>query len=180
MRQECREYIRDYTVFDLETTGISTRKAAVIELSAVRVRSGEITGTFSELVNPGRPIPPAGTAIHHITDDMVAGKPCLKEVLERFLEFAGEDVLVGHNITGFDLKILDRDCRRFFGRTMENDYIDTVWMARKCFPDWKRRRLVDLAEYYGLETEGAHRALFDCIMNQKVYECMRNEPGLQN
>ena len=54
-------------------------------------------------------------------------------------------------------------------------YIDTLRLARKVFPDWKHRRLSDLAEYYGISTEGAHRALADCRMNQKIFEYLGKE-----
>ncbi len=168
-------YTPDYVLFDLETTGISCMTDEVVEISAVKVRNGEVTDEFNELVNPGRPIPYAASRVNHITDQMVEDAPQFPQVLEQFLAFAENDVLVGHNIGSFDMQFLYRDCERYLGQVLANDYIDTLSLAKTVFPSWRHRRLSDLAEYYGISTVGAHRALADCRMNQKVYENLGKE-----
>lgn len=173
-KQVCR-HVSDYVLFDLETTGISTNYDEIIEISAVKVRNGEIVEEFDELVNPGRSIPIQATMVNNITNAMVAKAPSFQEILPRFLEFAGDDVLVGHNIGKFDLMFIYRDCERMLGALPDNDYIDTLQLATLIFPDWKHRKLGDLAEFYSISTEGAHRALNDCVMNQKVFEMLGKE-----
>ncbi len=169
------EYIEDYVVFDLETTGVSPYNDEVIEISAVKARKGKVVEEFSELVNPKRTIPFAASRVNNITDDMVLDAPFFDEVLEHFLEFVGEDVLVGHNIQSFDMKFIYRDCERYFHQLITNDYVDTLILAKRCFPEWRHRRLGDLADYYGISTQGAHRALADCRMNQRVFELLGKE-----
>lgn len=169
------EYVKDYILFDLETTGMFSPSNEVIEISAVKVRNGKVVAEFSELVNPGRSIPFEATQVNNITDAMVANAPRFEEVLARFVDFIGDDILVGHNIHSFDMKFMYRDCEKYFGKTISNDYIDTLKIAKICFPSWKHRRLSDLSDYYGISTEGAHRALADCRMNQKVFECLGKE-----
>lgn len=169
------EYIEDYVVFDLETTGISSYNDEVIEISAVKARKGKVVEEFSELVNPQRTIPFAASRVNNITDDMVSDAPFFDEVLRHFLEFVGEDVLVGHNIQSFDMKFIYRDCERYFHQLITNDYVDTLILAKRCFPEWRHRRLGDLADYYGISTQGAHRALADCRMNQRVFELLGKE-----
>ena len=169
------EYIEDYVVFDLETTGVSPYNDEVIEISAVKSRKGKVVEEFSELVNPKRTIPFAASRVNNITDDMVSDAPFFDEVLRHFLEFVGEDVLVGHNIQSFDMKFIYRDCERYFHQLITNDYVDTLILAKRCFPEWRHRRLGDLADYYGISTQGAHRALADCRMNQRVFELLGKE-----
>lgn len=169
------EYIEDYVVFDLETTGVSPYNDEVIEISAVKARKGKVVEEFSELVNPKRTIPFAASRVNNITDDMVSNAPFFDEVLRHFLEFVGEDVLVGHNIHSFDMKFIYRDCERYFHQLITNDYVDTLILAKRCFPEWRHRRLGDLADYYGISTQGAHRALADCRMNQRVFELLGKE-----
>lgn len=173
--KERRKYTPDYVVYDLETTGISCQRDEVIEISAIRVRGGHPVSTFTQLVNPGRPIPYGASSVNHIYDNMVADKPGFSHVLGEFLDFIGDDVLVGHNIKRFDMNFIYRDCQRYFGQTIDNDYIDTLHMAKQCFPAWKHRRLENLAEHYGISTQGAHRALQDCHMNQQVFELMAQD-----
>ncbi|MBQ6901203.1 MAG: topoisomerase DNA-binding C4 zinc finger domain-containing protein [Firmicutes bacterium] len=165
-------YVPDYVVFDLETTGISVARDQVVEISAIKVQGGLVTGEFSTLVNPQMPIPWQASRVNGITDDMVAGSPVFREALAEFLKFTGDFVLVGHNIQAFDMKFLYRDSRLFWNRIPDNDYIDTLHMARRVLPQLRHHRLVDLADYYGLSTDGAHRALADCRMNLQVYEFM--------
>lgn len=166
------QYIPDYVVFDLETTGISPVKDEVIEISAVKVREGKVVDTFSSLVNPGRSIPWAASSVNHITDEMVSDAPAMQVVLQEFMRFVGDDVLVGHNIHSFDMKFIQRDARRFLDKEIENDYIDTLHLARKCLPQLAHHRLVDISAFFEFSTEGAHRALNDCMMNQKCFEEM--------
>lgn len=164
------KYVPDYVVFDLETTGISYVNDAIIEISAIKVRGREMTDTFSTLVNPQRRIPYGATAVNGITDEMVADAPYIGDALREFLDFAGQDVLVGHNIQSFDLKFVRLAAQELFGQDLENNFIDTLPMAKSCLPQLTRYRLVDLAEYFHISTEGAHRAEKDCVMNQKCYE----------
>lgn len=142
-----REYVPDYVLYDLETTGISSLYDEVIEISAVKVRNGKIVDEFSELVNPGRAIPYAASSVNNISDKMVENARSFEKVLPEFLAFARDDVLAGHNIAGFDMKFLYRDCEKYFGQTLTNDYIDTLAIAKLCFPEWKHRKLSDLAEH---------------------------------
>ena len=169
------EYIPNYVVFDLETTGISWNSDRVVEISAVKVSGHQVVSEFSALVNPECLIPAAASRVNGITDDMVKDAPVFETVLADFLDFAGDEVLVGHNIHAFDMKFIYRDCKRYFGKVPKNDYIDTLKLARTCLSRLKHHRLTDLAEYYGISVQGAHRALADCRMNQKVYEHLGKE-----
>ena len=167
------EYFSDYVVFDLETTGTSCNKDRVVEISAIKVEGGNIVDEFSTLVNPECPIPFYASQVNGITDDMVEDAPLFKEALADFLEFSGDMVLVGHNIHTFDLKFIYRDCEEYFGKVPGNDYVDTLKMSRICLPELEHHTLSDIASFYGISTEGAHRALNDCRMNQAIYEKMR-------
>lgn len=169
--------VRNYVVFDLETTGISPMRDKVIELSAIKVEDGQITDEFSTLVDPGMHIPYGATMVNNITDDMVAGAPDFRTVLESFDGFIGNMVLVGHNIAAFDMKFICRDAMDYFGLTIGNDYIDTLPLSRRCLPELRHHTLVDLAGYYGISSVGAHRALNDCRMNREVYERLVSAPA---
>lgn len=163
-------FVPDYVIFDLETTGISCYNDKIIEISAIKVRDGEVVEEFSELVNPERNIPYYASRVNGITDDMVEDARIFDDVLPDFLNFIGDSVLVGHNIHAFDMKFLYRESDRMYGKTLTNDYVDTLYYARKRLPRLPHHRLVDLADYFEISTAGAHRALNDCRMNQKVYE----------
>lgn len=164
------KYIPDYIVFDLETTGVNVRSDDIIEISAVKVRKGTIADTYQTLVNPGRSIPYESTRLHGITDAMVADAPELKPALTEFFAFIGNDVLVGHNIQSFDLNFIYSAAEELFGAAIKNNYIDTLYLSRSCLPNLAHHRLSDIAAYFGISGEGAHRALNDCIMNQKCFE----------
>lgn len=163
-------YRKDYVVFDLETTGVNQYRDVIIEISAVKVCGGEIAGEYSTLVNPGRHIPAGATAVNGITDEMVKDAPDIKEAMEGFLEFIGSSVLVGHNIHTFDMNFAYDAAWQALGKELGNDYIDTLYMSRRCLPQLTHHKLTDISEYFHINTDGAHRAFNDCIMNQKCYE----------
>ena len=172
MAKRIDEYIRDYVVFDLETTGTSTKKDKIVEISALRVRNGKVIEEFSSLVNPKCPIPYYATRVNNITDDMVADAPAIEEILPKFIEFVGEDVMLGQNIQCFDLKYIYRDCGLYGFEAMDNDFVDTLPIARACLPKLSHHTLSDLADFFDISTDGAHRALADCYMTHRVYEAM--------
>lgn len=163
-------YLPDYVVFDLETTGINSQRDSIIEISAVRVCAHEKVAEYSTLVNPGRKIPASATAVNGITNAMVADAPAIREAMEGFLEFVGDSVLVGHNIHSFDMKFVYDAAFSELGREVPNDYVDTLFLARRCLPELSHHRLTDVSDYFHIATEGAHRALNDCIMNMQCYE----------
>ena len=168
----------DYVVFDLETTGVSPYNDRIVEISAVKVKNHEVVDEFSTLVNPECHISEGASAVNGIYDDMVKDSPVIEKVLPEFIEFIEDLPLAGHNIHSFDMKFIYRDCEKFLGITPENDYIDTLYISRRCLPEMAHHRLTDLAIHYGISIEGAHRALKDCRMNQQVYEFLINEAEL--
>lgn len=169
------QYVTDYVVFDLETTGISCYNDQVVEISAVKVSKGQVVEEFTSLVNPRCPIPYRASMVNGITDEMVKDAPAFDKVLADFLGFIGDHVLVGHNIHTFDMKFIYRDCEKFWGKVPENNYVDTLSLARMCLAELGHYKLTDLSEYYGVSTKGAHRALNDCRMNQIIYERLGGE-----
>lgn len=165
-------FIRDYVVFDLETTGTSINRDRIIEISALRVRNGEVVDEFSTLINPGCPIPYYASQVNNITDEMVEGAPGIEEILPEFLSFVGNDVLLGQNIQRFDLKYIYRDCEENGLPVPNNDFVDTLPISRVCLPQLSHHTMSDLAECFGISTKGAHRALADCYMTHRVYTAM--------
>lgn len=169
------KYTSNYVVFDLETTGTSSTYDQVIEISAVKVQNGVVVDEFTALVNPQTKIPFSASQVNGITDDMVKDAPTFDQVLAEFLAFTEDMILVGHNIHTFDMKFLYRDSDKYFGKVPMNDYIDTLSLARDYLPDLSHHKLVDLAKHYGISSDGAHRALNDCRMNQQVFECLAKD-----
>lgn len=163
-------YVKDYIVFDLETTGFRFETDEIIEIAAVKVQDERIVDTYSTLVKPSIRIPASATKVNHITNDMVADAPGIAKAMEGFLDFVETGILVGHNIHTFDMNFVYDAAMQAFHTGVYNDYIDTLYLAKNCLPQLHHHRLGDIAEYFGIDAQGAHRALNDCIMNQKCYE----------
>ena len=150
-----------FCVVDLETTGGSPGHSKVTEIGAVRVRALGIEERFSTLVNPGRPIPPVVTELTGIDDRMVAGSPDIATGLERFVAFAGQDVLVAHNAP-FDLRFLNYERRRLAGRYFTQAWLDTLVLARRLLNGRVARHdLGTLAAWADTSVRPSHRALPD-------------------
>lgn len=169
------EYITEYVIFDIETTGLYPDSDAIIEISALKVEDGEIIDEFSTLVNPCIHIPFDASSVNGIVDDMVKDAPKIEEALKNFISFVGNKVLMGHNIKRFDLKFIQRDAIRFFGKPISNDYVDTLFLAQRYLPELDSHSLESLADYYDISYDGAHRALADCHINKKIYDCLAKE-----
>ena len=94
-----------YAVIDVETTGMDPEADRVVEIACVRLHEGRITSRFETLVDPGCPIPAGASAIHHILDADVRGKPSLAEVAGQVRQFVEDAVVVAHNAS-FDAGFL--------------------------------------------------------------------------
>lgn len=88
----------DYTVLDMEMTGLAPKRDKVIEIGAVRVRNGEIADTYGTLVRPGMSIPETVVQLTGITDEMAALGKEENVAMQELLQFIGDDILVGHNL----------------------------------------------------------------------------------
>ncbi|MEM7632258.1 MAG: exonuclease domain-containing protein [Pseudomonadota bacterium] len=122
-----------FVPFDTETTGLSVEKDAIVQLGAVRVLNGRIVAgeVMNTYVHPGRPIPPASTRIHHVTDADVADAPDIAEVGRAFHHFARDAVLVAHNAP-FDIGLLRKDAARM-GVEWTHPVLDTVLLSAVVF-----------------------------------------------
>lgn len=151
----------EYAVVDLETTGMSPGEGhRVTEVAAVEVSGGEVSGGFSTLVDPGRPIPPRVVELTGITDAMVDGAPSFEEVAGRLRGALEGRVFVAHNVP-FDWRFLTEEIRRAGGAPPEGPRLCTLRMARRALPGLDSRGLDAVARHYGVEIEDRHRAAGD-------------------
>src|SRR5215211_8739584 len=157
-----------YVVVDLETTGLSPGSSAICEIGAVRVRGLELEQRFETLVNPRRPLPPTIATLTGIDPRSLHRAPPAELAVRRFLEFAGDAVLVAHNAR-FDIGFLDREVERLTGRRLAAPVVDTVWLARKLLAGrLSRVGLASLAYFFGTAARPCHRALADAEATAEI------------
>ncbi len=161
--------IQDYVCLDLETTGLDPKTDKIIEIGAIRVRAGEITDTFQSFVNPGRMLPSKIIELTGIFDDDLKDALPIEEVVPMFLEFAGNECILGHSVI-FDYSFMKKAVVNMDGKNKyEKMGIDTLKIARKHLASLESRRLSYLCEYYGIEQK-AHRALGDAMATHLLYQ----------
>lgn len=153
-------------VIDFETTGMPP-DAAVCEVGWSDVGEGQdVEGFQSFLCNPGRPMPPEARAVHHLSDDMVAGGMHPTSAFGLMMD--GADVFCAHN-AAFE--------REFFAGG-DQPWICTLEVARRLWPDCPSHSNQCLRYWLGLELEDAlamppHRAGPDayvtaCILREAM------------
>ena len=152
----------EFAVVDLETTGGSPATDRITEVGVVKVRGGEVTGTFHTLVNPRMSIPPMITALTGISDAMVADEEPIEVVLPCLLEFLGDAVLVAHNAS-FDTRFLQAALQAHAYPRLESSVVCTARLARVLLPrdEVPNVKLSTLARYLRAGTQPCHRAFTD-------------------
>lgn len=103
---------RPIAFFDLETTGINLQTDRIVEIAILKINPDGSEQLYLKLVNPEMPIPAQATAVHNITNEMVADKPTFKELAPDVLEFIHNCDLGGYNINRFDVPLLAEECFR--------------------------------------------------------------------
>ncbi len=150
-----------FVVVDFETTGVDPARDRITEVGAVRSRAGEVVGELSTMVDPGRSIPTAITAITGINDAMLRGCPTIEAILPSLLELLRGGVFVAHNAS-FDQRFLDAALERSGRERMDVPILDTARLARRLLGEELRSmRLSVLARHLGARTTPNHRALPD-------------------
>lgn len=159
-----------FVCLDCETTGLDAVHDRVIEVAAVCFTMNEVLAEFEALVNPECIIPESSIEFHHITQDMVADKPRIQEILPELLKVMGRHIIVGHGI-GFDIQMIINAAERanIPCNLKNNPSLDTLRMAR-LYGESPVNSLDQLRRHFNIQYEGAHRAMSDVIVNMEVFK----------
>jgi len=148
----------EFVVFDLETTGLSAARNQICEVGAVRVRALELVDSFQSLVNPRVPLPEPVARLTGLHDHELRRAAPASSVLNRFLSFTGDALLVAHNAR-FDQRFLEQQLLLMHGRRLSEPPLCTAALARRLLEGRLRRvSLASLAYFFGVPTTPCHRA----------------------
>lgn len=167
---------RPIVFFDLETTGLDVVRDRIVEIALLKVNPDGSEESFHTLVNPGIPIPAESSAVHGITNEMVADKPIFAEIGKRVAAFIENCDLGGYNCNRFDVPLLAEELQRegipvdFSSRRVVD--VQVIFYKRE------PRTLTAAYRYYAdKELEGAHsadadtRATYEVLLGQlKMYD----------
>lgn len=162
-------------VLDFETTGMSPdRGDRTIEVGAVRLEAGQVTGRFQSLMNPGIRINTFIENFTGITNDMVCTAPRCETVMDELSAFIDGHDLVAHNAS-FDRRFLDAEFSRI-GRGYSGGFACSMLAARRVYPEAPNHKLGTLVEYRDIPGDGTfHRALADAKMTAGLWLGMLDE-----
>jgi DNA polymerase III epsilon subunit family exonuclease len=173
--------IKDYVVFDLETTGLSPDYNEIINIGGLLVQNGVVTQEFNTLVKPRKAIPQEIIQLTGITNEAVQNAPSINVALKSFLEAIGDDtVVLGHNL-GFDCRFISAKKKQVYRSSraeFTNPYIDTLPLAKSLFR-LKSYKLTTLSEHFGITHNDAHTALADCYAAYELFCIIQNELSLR-
>lgn len=157
----------EYVAFDLETTGLDPQRDAIIEIGAVRFTRDGAGERFSTLVNPRRTLPGPVAALTGIDPAELEDAPPIEVVAADFENFIRGGILVGQNIVGFDIPVLDAN-----GIRHPFEAYDTQRLALVLLPSLGQYGLAELAEHYRIDFPVRHRALADAEASMRVFNCL--------
>ncbi|MCR5151426.1 MAG: PolC-type DNA polymerase III [Clostridiales bacterium] len=160
----------EFVIFDVETTGLRTGYDRLIEIGAVKYTGGVEKSSFRTFVDPGIPIPDIIVKLTGIDSSMVQGAPDEETAVRKFLEFAGDAVLVAHNAV-FDTDFIKSTCQRH-GIPVSFTYVDTLLLSQELTDPEKikNHKLDTVAAYFKLPKFDHHRADEDARILALIFE----------
>ncbi len=160
-----------YAILDIETTGGSPRDDKITEI-AVFFHNGEhITGEWSTLINPEKPIPPFITGLTGITNEMVSTAPRFYEIAKELVERTEGLMIVGHNVK-FDYGFIKSEFRRL-GYDFQRETICTIQLSKRIIPGHKSYSLGKLCYEVGITIADRHRAAGDAMATVRLFEMLQ-------
>lgn len=159
-----------YCVFDLETTGLSSKYDSIIEFGGVIVEDQQVKNSLQLFIRPEHPISAHITQLTNITNEDVKNAPVLGDAMKQILDFIGDSILVAHN-ADFDFNFLKEAMVRLGKPTLNNAVIDTLDLSRYCLPARRGYRLGAVARNYRIayDEQVAHRADYDAKVLSEVF-----------
>ena len=159
----------EFTVFDIETSGLDPNRDEILEIAGLKLRGQEEIGRFEVLIQPTRSIPPEVEKINGLNEIflLVNGKKS-HEALTEFLSFISTSIVVGHNIKDFDWLFINSHAKKHGVVPPKNAMIDTLLLSRKLLA-LPRYNLTEVARHFGYENRNAHRAMPDVEVNKEVF-----------
>lgn len=159
-----------FICLDCETTGLDPAVERIIEIAVAKFSFSQIFESYETLIDPKCPIPESSMAIHHISNEMVEGKPTIGEALPEILRLIGNQIIVGHGIS-LDIEFICKEAERHQipCRLQSNQKIDTLRMAR-LYGESPVNSLERLRQHFNIASEGAHRAMSDVVVNIEVFK----------
>ncbi|MFA5047417.1 MAG: 3'-5' exonuclease [Patescibacteria group bacterium] len=159
----------EFTVFDLETSGLDPLRDEVLEIAAIKLLGDKELSRFESLIRPTRPIPMEVEKVHGLNEIFLLVNGRLSDdVLKEFLSFIGNSIVVGHNIREFDWLFIINQLKKKNSPLPENKLIDTLEISRKLL-QLPTYNLASVAKHFGYEHQNAHRAMPDVEVNTKVF-----------
>jgi DNA polymerase-3 subunit epsilon len=150
---------RPLVCVDLEATGVWPGHDRIVQIAAASIFPDGSVSTWSSLVNPEQPMPPAALAIHGITDAMVASAPTFAQLAQTVGALLSECDLTGYNVARFDRRLLAAEFRR---AGVEDPTVGAfVIDAYTIFVRQEPRSLDGALRFYGVEAGQAHRQAHD-------------------
>ncbi len=171
---------KEYLVFDLETTGLSSRHDYIIEFGAVVMHKGEIKETIDFFIKPPIELSETIKELTHISDNDLAYAKTFAQCKDEILRLCQNRVLVAHNAS-FDYGFLNSELERIGEDPLMNPVVDTLDLARSLFKSRRAYRLGNIAKQYGVtyDDEAAHRANYDAEVLAGVFNLMMKDCGKQ-
>ena len=166
------KFVDNYVLVDIETTGLSPIKDEIIEIGAIKVENNQIIDSYNQLIKIDRTLSPFITSLTGITNEMLQAGKQPHIVIQEFVNFAGENILIGHNVN-FDIGFLTHQSQKYLNHPISNDYIDTMYLARRIVPNSVNYKLGTLANLFDISYQGAHRGLKDVEITYEVYNHLR-------
>jgi DNA polymerase-3 subunit epsilon len=171
--KSCIDILNDYTVVDIETTGFDPCFDEIIEVSAIKIRNNEKHSTFQSLIHPECKVSKFIVQLTGITNEMLETAPTIESILPNFCNFIGNDIVVGHNVN-FDVNFVYDYHLQISNQPFSNDFVDTLRLARKLFPDAPNHKLATLAKHFKLSSVPSHRSMPDCESTLELYRLIEN------
>lgn len=170
-----------YVIFDIETTGLDWREDVILSIGAIGVTGNAIgIGDFFEVVLQQDKFSPQSVSIKGIIKE--SGELVVEaEAMIRFLNFAKDAILVGHNIN-LDIEMLNQALKRLDLGRVKNPFMDTnvLYQKWKNLPEDSQYSLEEVSDALKIRKNERHTASGNAYMTALIFLKLKNKLGIND
>jgi DNA polymerase-3 subunit epsilon len=156
-----------YSIVDIEATGGNAKIGRITEIAIYCFDGEKVTGEYSSLVNPERPIPAYVQKLTGINNKMASKAPIFRKIAPDVFKLLDNSIIVGHNVKA-DYSFLKSEMQKA-DISFRSERLCTLELSKLLIPQAPSHGLDNICNHLNIKVPNRHRAAGDALATVELF-----------